>query len=736
MKAFFKIEGMSCTSCSSNIEKNIGTVPGVLKAQVNFTNGVLFLEYNESSVDIGDIIEKIEKLGYSAKRINNNSTAEMEIEKKEELKKLRNNFWISFLLGLPVIIYSVSRLFSLPIIDIPMKAVALVQFIIATVVIFINYNIYVSGFKKIISRSPNMDSLIEIGTFAAYFYSLAIAFLIWFYPSGFDGQLYFESAIMILIFISLGKYLEYSAKEKTNNAIKSIMELRPREATVLDNGIQKKVLIDDIKAGDIILVFPGETIPVDGIVIEGVSAIDEKVITGESIPIDKKIDSSVIGGTMNLTGSLKIKALYLGEDSMLAKIVKVMEEASSSKAPIQLLADRVAYYFVPSIIVIALAASLFWFTAGKDIFFILTVFVSVLIVACPCTLGLATPTAVIMGIGLGAKKGILIKNGRALELASRVNYVVFDKTGTLTKGQPELIDFSSKIDKNDFIQIIGSLEGVSEHSLAIPIVKKMNNLELKKLKVENFKAIFGKGIEGEINGKKYLLGSYSLMSENNISVETFADDMKRFESEGATIMFLASEKIALGCVSVKDAVRDEAREVVSLLKKLKIKVAMITGDNKRAAEAIGGETKVDFVYSEVLPHKKSEIIKKIQQEGNTVAMIGDGINDAPALMQSDVGIVMASGSDISIEAGEVVLMRNRLDHLPMLFNLGKYSVFKIKQNLFWAFFYNLFGVLIAAGALYNITGWLLNPAIAAAAMALSSISVVCNSLSMKYYKFK
>lgn len=734
MKIFLKIGGMSCTSCSTKIENNIIKINGVQKAQINFSNGTLFLNFDENIVSYEYIVNQIELLGYSARMVSN-SFYEIQDEKENELKKLRNNFWISLILGSPVIIYSVAKLFSLPMISIPIQLVAFIQLVLATIVILINSNIYVSGFKKILNRYPNMDSLIEIGTFAAYFYSLAISFLIWFYPTVHTGPLYFESAIMILIFISLGKYLEFSAKEKTNNAIKDIIELQPQEANLVTAEGKKVVAITSIKKNDIVFISPGERIPVDGVVVDGISAVDEKVITGESIPLDKMIGSNVIGGTINLTGSLTIKTTNAGEDSILAKIIKVMEEASSSKAPIQLLADRAAYYFVPAVVGIALFASLFWFFAGMDIFFILTIFVSVLIVACPCTLGLATPTAVIMGIGLGAKNGILIKSGKALEAASKIDFVVFDKTGTLTKGEPEIIDyFASEITENDFIQIIGSLEDMSEHSLAVPIVKKMTDLGIRPVRVDNFKALVGKGIEGTIRGKKYLFGSYSLMKENHFDMGEYSEQLESLGNRGATVMFLSSDKKVLGCVGIKDVIRSEAKEVVSFLKSKKIKVGMITGDNKLSAIAIGKDVGIDFIYSQVLPHEKAGIIKQIQKDGHSVAMIGDGINDAPALIQSDLGIVMASGSDISIEAGEVVLMKNDLKKLLALFDLGKYSVFKIKQNLFWAFFYNVLGILVAGGAFYYITGWLLNPAVAAAAMALSSFSVVCNSLSMKYHK--
>ncbi|BFT94601.1 MAG: heavy metal translocating P-type ATPase [Minisyncoccus archaeiphilus] len=732
MKKNLLIKGMSCVSCATGIEKRLKNVKGIHKSNINFTNKSMYLEYDGSIVSYDWIKRELSSLGYEI--FEDNKSEDFIAADKKYLKELKKKFFLSFALGLPVIIFSMMKLFSLPTDFIDMKYAALIQLILATIVIGINSNIYVSGFKKLINRDPGMDSLIEIGTFAAYLYSIAITIIIWFYPNIDTKALYFESTIMILIFISLGKYLEYSARNKTNDSLKEIISLKPTIAHLVHSDKRIDVLVEDIRKGDLVMILPGEKIPIDGIIRKGKTSVDEKMITGESLPVNKGVGDNVIGGTINLNGSLEVEAINVGKNSVLSKIMQIMQDAASSKAPAQLLADKVSYYFVPIIFSIALLSSLYWLLVGKDAFFILTIFVSVLIVACPCTLGLATPTAVMMGIGLGAKRGILIKSGKALELAHRLNYVLFDKTGTLTNGNPEVINFDCDILKNEFLGIIYSLEYMSEHSLAKPIIKLAEKNDIKRLKVNHFNSIVGKGIEGVIGEEKYILGSYSMMIDNHISLGRFRKIYLNSEKKGITTIFLTKESNVIGIVGIKDTIRTEAKEAISSLRKRGIKVGMITGDSAEAANAISRDVGIEEVYSKVMPHEKAEIIKIIQSQGYKVAMVGDGVNDAPSLAISDLGIVMSSGSSISLEAGEVILMQDDLRHIEELFNLSKYSLYKIKQNLFWAFFYNLLGVSVAMGLFYPITGWLMDPAIAAAAMALSSFSVVMNSLSMKYYK--
>ncbi|MCX6760356.1 MAG: copper-translocating P-type ATPase, partial [Candidatus Nealsonbacteria bacterium] len=584
---------------------------------------------------------------------------------------------------------------------------------------------------------PNMDSLIFIGTSIAYFYSVITSVLIFLKISEPTASLYYESSALILVFISLGKYLESVTKGKTGEAIKKLIGLQPKEATVILNNEEIKTKISDVEVGDILLVRPGEKIPVDGIVVDGYSGVDEKAITGESIPVEKNKGDKVIGATINKTGVLKFKAVRVGKDTMLSQIIKVVEEAMGSKAPIQLLADKASFYFVPSVIAIAIASFLIWLLIGYPLSFSLSIMVAVLIIACPCALGLATPTAVMMGTGIAASSGILIKTGDALEIAKGVNIVLFDKTGTLTKGEPAVTDIlkTDKYSDAEIIQIAASIENNSEHPLAQAIVKKAKEKSIKLLDVSDFKAIPGKGIEAKINEEKVLLGTRKLMIEEKITYDNIEDEIIKLENQGKTAMILAYRNKIIGIIAVADTLKDHSKEAIEMLHKMSKKVAIITGDNKRVAEAIAKKLNIDKVLAEVLPQDKSEEVKKLQGEGNVVAFVGDGINDAPALAQADLGIALGSGTDVAMETGEIILIKDDLRDVVKAISLSKFTLDKIKQNLFWAFFYNVIGIPIAAGILFPFTGWLLNPSIAAAAMAFSSVSVVLNSLSMKLRKW-
>lgn len=580
-----------------------------------------------------------------------------------------------------------------------------------------------------------MDSLIFIGTGVAYFYSLALTFILFSGREISMESMYYESAAFILIFISLGKYLEAVTKGKTSDAIKKLMGLQPKVATIIKDGQEFEIPISEVKEGDIILVKPGEKIPVDGIVVDGYSGVDEKAITGESIPVEKKKGDEVIGATINKTGVLKFEATRVGKNTMLAQIIKIVEDAMGSKAPIQLLADKVSFYFVPAVIVIAAISGILWIILGQPFAFALTIFVAVLIIACPCALGLATPTAVMMGTGLAAQRGILIKSSKALETARNVNMVVFDKTGTLTKGEPVVTDIIEIEDKKiNILQIAGSVEKNSEHPLAQAIVNKAKEKNIKFLEVKNFQAIPGKGVQAILNKKKILLGTRKLIQENKIELKFIEDQMIELENQGKTAMILAVGKKIFGIIAVADILKENSKEAVDTLHKMGKQVAIITGDNKRVAEAISKQLGIDRVLAEVLPQGKSDEIKKLQEEGMVVAMVGDGINDAPALAKSDLGIALGSGTDVAMETGEIVLIKDDLRDVITAINLSKYTLSKIKLGLFWAFFYNVVGIPVAAGVLYPVTGWLLNPSIAAAAMAFSSVSVVLNALSMKMYK--
>jgi Cu+-exporting ATPase len=591
-----------------------------------------------------------------------------------------------------------------------------------------------------------MDTLVLIGTAAAYFYSLFNAFLLLLGYKVAMNEFYFESAVFILVFISLGKYLEAVTKGKTSQAIKKLIGLQPKTALIIKNNRELEIPIDEVKVGDIILVKPGEKIPVDGIVVSGYSGVDQKAITGESMPVEKKKGDEVIGATINKTGVLQFRATRVGKDTMISQIIKIVEQAMGSKAPIQLLADKVSFYFVPAVIVIAVLSAVIWLILGYSLSFALTIFVTVLIIACPCALGLATPTAVMMGAGLAAERGILIKSSKALEIAKDVNMVVFDKTGTLTKGEPIVTDIvliGKDIEEKFVLQASASIEKNSEHPLALAIVNKAKEKNIALSEVEGFQAIAGKGVEANLDKKNILLGTRKLMEDNKISVGLIENKMINLEDQGKTAMILAVGKKIIGIIAVADTLKENSKEAVDILHKMGKQVAIITGDNKRVAHAIAKELGIDRVLAEVLPQGKSDEIKKLQEEWKTegperkrwiVAMVGDGINDAPALAQSNLGIALGSGTDVAMETGEIVLIKDDLRDVVKSMDLSKYTLNKIKQNLFWAFFYNIIGIPVAAGVLYPFTHVLLSPSIAAGAMAFSSVSVVLNALTMKRYK--
>ncbi|MBI4919849.1 copper-translocating P-type ATPase [Candidatus Azambacteria bacterium] len=737
-KTILNISGMHCASCAANIENALKKKEGIKSANVNFASEKLYLEFDSVEISIARIKKIIEKLGYGAAE--ETFEEEMRDHRKEaraqEIKKLKKRFIFALIFSLPVIYMVMGEMAGLPMPIIFENYGTVIQFALASAVIVSCFNIWTSGFKNLLRLAPDMDSLIFIGTAVAYFYSLTVSILT-FSGAKIEAHLYYESAALILVFISLGKYLEAITKGRTSEAIKKLIGLQPKEATIIKNNEEIKILISEVKVGDIILVRPGEKIPVDGIVIDGYSGVDEKAITGESIPVEKKKNDEVIGATINKTGVLKFTATRVGKDTMLAQIIKIVEEAMGSKAPIQLLADKVSFYFVPFVIGIAIFVFIIWLLLGQPLAFALTVFVAVLIIACPCALGLATPTAVMMGAGLAAKNGILIKNGKALEIARDLDIVIFDKTGTLTKGEPNVTDvvkIKNDIGENLVLQIAASAEKNSEHPLAQAIVNKAKEEKTDLSEVKNFQAIPGYGIAADLENKKILFGTRKLMADNQIDPNAIEEKMIALEDQGKTAMILAVEKEIVGIIAVADMLKDYSKEAVEMLHKMGKKVAIITGDNKRVGQAIARQVGIDKVLAEVLPQEKSAEIKKLQSEGNTVAMVGDGINDAPALAQADLGIALGSGTDIAMETGEIVLIKDDLRDVVAAIDLSKYTLNKIKQNLFWAFFYNIIGIPVAAGILYPFTGWLLNPALAAAAMAFSSVSVVSNSLLMKSYK--
>ncbi|MFA6889311.1 MAG: heavy metal translocating P-type ATPase [Candidatus Woesearchaeota archaeon] len=728
-KITLDISGMHCASCATLINNKLGKESGVSYANVNLTTEKASVDYDESKTDEKKIISIIESLGdYKAKIMNKNiNNQDYETKKREKhLKKIKNTFLFSLAFAIPA--FLIGMVFMWIGIEIPYSSYIL--FLLATPVQFIvGWDIYKSAFSALKSKSANMDTLIAIGTSAAYFYSV---YVIFFNPM--ESQ-YFEAAAILITFVMLGRYLEAIAKGKTSEAIKKLMNLSPKIATVIRNGKEQKISIDEVVVGDIVIVKPGEKVPVDGIIIEGQSAIDESMITGESMPVEKKKNDLVIGATINKHGSFKFKATKVGANSTLAQIIKLIEDAQGKKAPIQRFADKISAYFVPVVIVIALIAFFIWyFVVGQTFSFALIIAVSILVIACPCALGLATPTAIMVGTGKGAEKGILIKGGDALETAHKLYAVVFDKTGTLTQGKPEVTDIISigKISENEILRLAASVEKNSEHPLAQAVVNRANEKKLKLDNVKNFKAIPGHGVEGTLKGKKIIV-SKPEYAKKIANLKIIEDKIKDLEEDGKTVVVLIYGGKIYGCIAIADTIREDSIKAVKDLQRQGVFVYMITGDNKRTANAIGKQLGINHIISEVLPQDKANEVKKLQRKGK-VAMVGDGINDAPALAQADIGIAIGSGTDVAMETGNIVLMNNKTTDVARAIKLSKITIRKIKQNMFWALFYNSLGIPIAAGVLYSSTGWLLSPIIAGGAMALSSVSVVLNTLLMKREK--
>jgi Cu+-exporting ATPase len=735
-KTDLDIKGMHCASCSTLINRSLSKAEGVTEANVNYATGKALVIYDETKLKDDDLIKIVQSKGYDAEV----SEGKIDVEKQQqeqqaEIKKFRDNFILGLVFAVPAFIIG---MVLMPL-GVMIHYAGFILFLLATPVQFIvGSDIYRSFWAALRVRTANMDTLIAIGTSAAYIYSV---YAIFFNPS--LGQ-YFETSAILITFVVLGRYLEARAKGKTGEAIKSLMQLSPKTATVIRNGKELKISVDDVVLGDIVIVKPGEKIPVDGIIISGDSSIDESMITGESIPVEKRKDDEVIGGTINKHGSFKFKATKIGENTTLANIIKLIGDAQGRKAPIQRFADTISAYFVPIVLVIAVLTFITWyFVVGKDFQFALLTGVAVLVIACPCALGLATPTSIIVGTGKGAKEGILIKGADSLEIAHKTKYVIFDKTGTITYGMPEVTDIVSitKISENALLKIVASIEAGSEHPLADAIVRKSKDKKMKLSSVKAFKAHPGYGITAILSGKKYYFGNQKLMINNKIKLTTeIKKIMESLEEQGKTVMILADKKI-IGMIAVADKIKENTPKAITNLTKIGVEVYMITGDNERTAKAIAKEAgiKPSNVFAEVLPEHKAEYVKKLQEKSienknekkNIVMMVGDGINDAPALAQADIGIAMGSGTDVAMETGNMVLMKNDLNDVPKAIKLSRMTMNKIRQNMFWALFYNVLGIPIAAGVLYPFTGWLLNPIIAGGAMAMSSVSVVSNSLLLK-----
>jgi Cu+-exporting ATPase len=754
------IKGMHCAACAQNIESALSELNGVLKASVSFPLEQAKIEFDPSKVDIAKIKQAISEAGYTAiekiedrdKDRDGDGDGDRDREKaarEREIKKQKINLIVAIALAIPISFGDMARAFGLAFVP-EFLTNNYLLFLLTTIVMFIPGRQFFEGtYRGLRHGFTDMNLLIATGTGAAYAVSAAATFLD--LGPGYEHT-YYDTAALLIAFIVLGRYLEAVTKGKTSEAIRKLMGLKAKTARILINGEEKEISIEEVKVGDIVIVRPGEKLPVDGIVIEGSSAVDESLITGESIPVEKNPGSEVIGATINKTGVLKVRATKVGTETMLAQIIKLVEEAQTSKAPIQRLADIVAKHFILAVHVLALIAFFYWFFAGywqfnvpliygatTPFLFALLISITVLVISCPCAVGLATPTAIMVGTGRGAENGILIKDAIALERAEKLDMIVFDKTGTLTKGEPALTDvIAFQFNEQEVLKLAAIAEKGSEHPIGIAIVKgaRMRGIEVPD--AQEFKAIPGRGVEAKFNGKRILLGTRKLMLENAIDFAALNEKMVELEESGKTAMLLAVNGRAIGVLGVADTLKESSYEAIEMLRRLGLDVAMITGDNSRTARAIALQLGINHVLAEVLPEDKAREIKKLQERGRVVAMVGDGINDAPALTQADVGIALGSGTDIAMEAGQIVLVKSDVKDVVYAIKLSKMTMKKIKQNLFWAFIYNATGIPIAAGILFPFTNppFLINPAIAALAMAMSSVSVTLNALLMKREKLR
>ncbi len=725
-KAELKITGMSCAACSAKIEKKLNKTDGIEQANVNLATGRASVEYDVTKVKINDIIKIIQDLGYSAQRAEEINQDKERERSEKEINTLKLSLIISAVLSTPLVLAMLLSMLNIPLLSFLHNSYF--QLAVATPVQFIiGFRFYKHAYYALRSKSANMDVLISMGTSAAYFFSLYNVFFEE-VQQGMMKNLYFEAAAVIITLILLGKYLEAVAKGKTSDAIKKLMGLQAKTARVIRNGIEEDIPIEEVMLGDIVVVRPGEKLPVDGKIIEGSSSIDESMLTGESIPVEKKAGDYVIGATINKVGTFRFEATKIGKDTALSQIIKMVEDAQGSKAPIQKIADQVSGIFVPVVVGIALVTFLIWYLTTGDITQAIISSVAVLVIACPCALGLATPTAIMVGTGKGAENGILIKGGEHLETAYKLNAVVLDKTGTITKGQPEVTDIVvlGKFDKSEILKLAAITEKSSEHPLGVAIYeygKKEFNLIGDP---DKFEAIPGRGVKSVVDNRVIYMGTRKLMKEQDIAMDNVEAAIAKLEDEGKTAMLMAIDNTLEAMIAVADTLKESSKEAIDELQKMGIDVYMITGDNKRTANAIAKQVGITNVLAEVLPENKAEEVEKLMAKGKIVAMVGDGINDAPALATANIGMAMGTGTDVAIEAADITLMRGDLRTIPAAIRLSRKTMRKIKQNLFWAFFYNIIGIPFAAFGL-------LNPMIAGGAMAFSSVSVVTNSLSLKGY---
>ncbi|VVC02715.1 putative copper-exporting P-type ATPase A [Candidatus Bilamarchaeum dharawalense] len=720
---------MHCASCASNIERRLKKLSGVTRANVNYATNKATIEYDEKIVGQDDFKKTVESLGYGIEKEQDS--------REDESNNLRKKMLSSAILTIPILLLGLpgmlKGIFPLEYPEFFMKNMNLFQFVLTTPILYINRDFFERGIRGLIGRMPGMDSLVALGVGTAYVYSVLVGF------EFITGEIYYETAALLLTFILLGKYLEAVAKGKTSEAIKRLVGLQPKTARVIREGNEIEIPIAEVIVGEVIIVKPGGKIPVDGTVIDGASSVDESMITGESIPVHKKQGDGVIGATINKTGAFKFRATKIGKDTMIAQIIKLVEDAQGSKAPIQKLADIVAGYFVQGVILFALVAFVYWyFIAGQTFLFALTIMVSTLIIACPCAMGLATPTAIMIGTGKGAENGILIKNAEALEVLHQSRVIAFDKTGTITKGEAVVSDILSfGMDRDDILRVAASAEKNSEHHIAQAIVRKAKERKLRISEPKHFQAVPGYGISAMFGKIHVLIGNPAFMEKEKIDTPTdILHTTYKLELEGKTVVIMAANDKVVGIITIADLIKEHSKEAIARLHKEGYETVMITGDNERTALAIAKQVGIDRVLAHVLPGDKAREVKRLQANKEKIVFVGDGINDAPALAQADVGIAIGAGTDVAIESGSIVLVKNNLEDISKAIQLSRYTMKKIKQNLFWAFAYNAIGIPVAMGILYPYTGFLLSPVIAGAAMAFSSVSVVSNSLLMRGWKPK
>ena len=737
----YTVTGMSCASCANAVEKALNKNNDI-NASVNFATEKLNIEYDEKKYNFDKIREIVESAGYGL-------VEDMIEDKKmelyqEKIKSLKNRLILAIIFVVPLLYISMGHMLGAVLPEFLNPKVnplnfALAQFVLTLPIIYAGRDFFLHGFKNLVRKSPTMDSLIAIGATAAVLYGIYATFRIVTVDPEAHMDLYYETAGTIITLILFGKLLEAKTKGQTSSAIKKLIGLQPKKAKIIENGAEKEVLIENLKVGDIVIVKPGEKIAVDGRIVEGATSIDESMLTGESLPVSKKVGDKVVGGSINKNGSIRFEATEIGKNTVLSQIIKLVEEAQGSKAPISRMADIVSAYFVPIVIGIAIITGIAWFLSGSGLVTALSFFIAVLVIACPCALGLATPTSIMVGTGKGAENGILIKSGEALETAHKIKTVVFDKTGTITKGKPILTNLIAygKYNENELLKIAASVENDSEHPLAEAIVNKAKEKNIEIKPYEKFRAMPGYGIRATFEGKEVQIGNRKLMENRKINVEISQKDYDILSNEGKTPMYISIDNELAGLVAVADVIKETSKEAIEKLKKMGIKTIMLTGDNEKTAKFIAKQVGIDDVISEVLPYQKSQKVKELQEKDEFVAMVGDGINDSPALAQANVGIAIGNGTDVAIESADIVLIRNDLRDVAGAISLSKATITNIKENLFWALFYNVLGIPFAAGIFYAFfNGPKLDPMIAAFAMSFSSVSVLGNALRLKFFKVK